>query len=141
MGWMPTSRTTHSFKLGTDPPNTHTTTASVCPPEPLQRTAWGSSLLGRGYAPVGEPVEPVRGEARAWVAPDVPAPQQLIEKAIAFGSAGIHAYAECRTTDLHIRSGLPQDLPPHVPQHRKGFLAHRPIILRHLGQGCAGSRI
>jgi hypothetical protein len=106
----------------TRPP--YATTASVC-----------------GYAPVGEPVEPVRGEARAGVAPDVPAPQQLIDQAIAFETAGIHAYADCRTTDLHIRSGLPQDLPPHVPQHRKGFLAHLPIILRHLGRGCVRSRI
>ena len=44
---------------------------------------WGSSLLGRGYAPIGEPVEPVRGKAWAGVGLDVSGPQQFIDQAIA----------------------------------------------------------
>src|SRR5215203_7387927 len=91
----------------------------------------GCGLLGGGYASVGESVQPVRGKARAWVGSDVSGLQQFINQVIAFASARVHAYADCRSTHLHVWGGVPKDLPSHVLQHPKGLLAHLLNILLH----------
>ena len=80
--------------------------------------------VGRDYAPVGESVQPVRGKAWAWVMLDVPGPQQLVDQDIAFDTAWIYSYADRCCTHLYVWGGLPQDLPSHVLQHRKGFVAY-----------------
>src|ERR687894_3207797 len=52
---------------------------------------------------------------------------------MAFASARVHAYADCRSSHLHVWGGLPKDLPSHVPQHPKSLLAHVLNILLHHG--------
>src|SRR5918994_653152 len=100
----------------------------LTPPEP------GLSLVGCGYTPVGESVHAVRGKAGAGVALEVSAPQQLLHQGMAFASARVHAYAECRSTHLHVWGWLPKDLPSHVLQHSKSLLAHLPNTLLHHGR-------
>src|ERR687894_236824 len=57
---------------------------------------------------------------------------------MAFASARVHAYAECRSSHLHVWGGLPKDLPSHVPQHPKSLLAH--LLNNLLNHGlCTGS--
>jgi len=56
----------------------YATTAFVTLLSP-SRSGVGLSLLGCGYAPVGESIEPVRGKARARVGSDVSGLQQFID--------------------------------------------------------------
>jgi hypothetical protein len=81
----------------------------------------------------------VGGKAWAGVVLDVSGPQQFIDQLFAFASDGVHAYAECRPTHLHVWGGLPEDLFSHVYQHREGLLAHLANNLLHLDLGCAPS--
>jgi len=76
-------------------------------PRPTSSRLYQRRLVGRGYARIGKSIEPVRGEAWAGVALDVSGPQQLIDQAIAFAPSWGYAYADCRSTHLHIWGGLP----------------------------------
>src|ERR687894_1161187 len=62
----------------------------------------GLSLVGCGYTPVGKSVQAVRGKAGAGVALEVSTPQQLLDQAIAFAPARVHAYTDCRSTHHHV---------------------------------------
>src|SRR5919112_3376767 len=67
----------------------------------------GCGLLGGAYTPVSESIEPVRRKAWAGVDLDVSGLQQFIDQAIAFASARVHAYAECRSSHNHVWGGAP----------------------------------
>jgi len=55
---------------------------------------------------------------------DVAGPQQFIDQDIVFDTAWIYSYADCCCTHLYVWSGLAEDLPSHVLQHRKTFVAY-----------------
>src|SRR5215210_2558642 len=95
----------------------YATRASVRAPGSLPRRTGATCFVGRGYAPVGKSVQPVRGKAGAGIALEIISLQQFIYQDTAFNPAGIQAYADCRCPHLHVWGGLPQDLLSHVPQH------------------------
>src|SRR5215207_7852895 len=109
------------------------TGAPLCALLSLSSSGVGLSLLGCGYASVGHSVQPVRGKARARVGSDVSGLQQFIDQVLAFAPARVHAYADCRSTHLHVGGGVPKDLPSHVLQHPKSLVAHLPNTLLHHG--------